>query len=408
MATDTRKPILISGAGLASCLLGQCLLRASIPFVIFERDSSFTFRAQGYRLRLSLEGLDAIEEALGPEGFPRFWDTCGKTGGGGFTVLDAITGAKISEAPKSEKLEEAGENAPKAIKEELGSRDGKIVGISRGDMRKIFMAGCEPFIQWAHNVTGYELTSSGVRAVFADGSKSIEGEMLIGGDGINSKIAKQVSQGRLKVYDTGIRGIHGQALTTAFKNLGEGVWKMLDNSTPNAQVSLMTNVRPSDMDDPKVYFGWTLAAQPGVIRAPNDDNSTIGAPAAKLAKSLTANWHPRVKPLFDEMVESEAAFWKVTCSTPTGIPEWQSEPRVTLLGDAVHSMTPAGGIGASTAVRDSALLGKLLAEAGGYSSDITATYEREMRVYANEAVKTSYGIASAQWEISIDENSKTV
>jgi 2-polyprenyl-6-methoxyphenol hydroxylase-like FAD-dependent oxidoreductase len=162
------------------------------------------------------------------------------------------------------------------------------------------------------------------------------------------------------------------------------------------------------MDNPNVEFGWTMGAQPGVIRVPNDDYSMIGTPAAEIAKALTANWHPRLKPLFEEMAESEAAFWKITCSTPTGVPEWQNEPRVTVIGDAAHSMTPAGGIGANTAVRDSALLGRLLVEAGGYKNGLTAAYEREMRVYASEAVKASYGIAKAQFGISIDENSKTV
>jgi len=174
-----------------------------------------------------------------------------------------------------------------------------------------------------------------------------------------------------------------------------------------------------------------------VIKAPNDDYSIIGKPAAEIVKSLTANWHPRVKPLFDEMSESEAAFWKITCSTPSGVPEWQNEPRVTVIGDAAHSMTPAGGIGkwhnpepleatsrcnsprqmvmltfgflgANTAVRDSALLGKLLAEAGGYKEGLTAAYENEMRVYASEAVRSSYGMATKQFGIIIDENSVTV
>jgi 2-polyprenyl-6-methoxyphenol hydroxylase-like FAD-dependent oxidoreductase len=108
------------------------------------------------------------------------------------------------------------------------------------------------------------------------------------------------------------------------------------------------------------------------------------------------------------MVESEAAFWKITCSTPTGVPEWKNEPRVTVIGDAVHSMTPAGGIGANTAVRDSALLGRLLAEAGGYKEGVTAAYEREMRVYGSEAVKDSYGMAKTVFGVHIDENSDTV
>ena len=421
MATSTLKPILISGAGLSSLLLGQSLLRASIPFLIFERDHSFSFRAQGYRLRLSTEGLNAIEAVLGPKDFLRFWDRCGKTGGGGFAALDAKTATKITEESttagkdgdreKKEKENKAAEDEKEKAKsqtESLLSRGGKIVGISRGDMREFFMQGCDSYIHWSHHVTGYELTPSGVHAIFADGSKSVEGDMLIGGEGIYSKVAKQVSRGKLKTYDTGARGIHGQAPSTAFKALGEGVWQLVDDSDSNGRVFTITNVRPGDMDDPKVQFGWTMGAQPGVIRAPNDDYTMIGAPAAKIAKSLTADWHPSVKPLFDEMTESEAAFWKITCSTPTGVPEWQNEPRVTVIGDAAHSMTPAGGIGANTAVRDSALLGGLLAEAGGYKDGVTAAYEKEMRVYASEAVRSSYGMATKQFGVHLDENSPTV
>ena len=408
MSISTRKPIIISGAGLSSLLLARSLLRASIPFLVYERDSSISFRAQGYRLRLSAEGLSAIESVLGPDEFPKFWDKCGKTGGSGLAVVDATTGSRIYETAKGDAPDKAGDMRSKPPPEVLKSRDGKIVGISRGDMRKFFLSGCESFIHWSHHVTSYELTPSGVRAIFADGSKSVEGEMLVGGDGIYSKIATQLSQGKLKVYDTGARGIHGQAPTTAFKDLGEGVWRMIDDSNPKGSVFVITNVRPGDMDDPSVQFGWTMGAQPGVINAPNDNFSLIGTPAAEIAKTLTANWHPRLKPLFEEMADSEAAFWKITCSTPTGVPEWPNEPRVTVIGDAAHSMTPAGGIGANTAVRDSALLGRLLAEAGGCKDGVTAAYEKEMRVYASEAVKTSYGLATAQFGVLIDENSKTV
>ncbi|KAL9601237.1 MAG: hypothetical protein Q9219_002642 [cf. Caloplaca sp. 3 TL-2023] len=410
--SNGRKPILIAGAGISSLLFARSLLRASIPFLIYERDHSISFRAQGYRLRLSSEGISAIESALGPTAFREFWDKCGKTGGAGFTTLDAKTGAPIpQETPKQEDHQVAGDGKAEAAmppRETLTSRDGKIVGISRGEMRKIFMAGCEPYIRWSHQVKGYELTPNGIHVIFADGSKSEEGNMLVGGEGIYSKVAKQLSQGKLKTYDTGARGIHGQAPSTAFKGLGEGVWRFTDDSNPRGKVWVITNVRPGEMDDPNVQFGWTMGAQPGVIQIANDDFSITGAPAANIAQSLTADWSPRIKPLFDEMASSEAAFWKITCSTPSGVPEWPNEPRVTVLGDAAHSMTPAGGIGANTAVRDSALLGKLVAEADGYAEGVTAAYEKEMRLYASEAVGISYNFAKAQFGVLIDENSPTV
>ncbi|KAF2152799.1 FAD/NAD(P)-binding domain-containing protein [Myriangium duriaei CBS 260.36] len=405
MPQSLRKPILIAGGGLASLLLGQALRRASIPFLLFERDVSPSFRAQGYRLRLSAEGLDAVEAVLEKDHFVKFWDACGKTGGSGVKVINAITGGEINDGNKpssADTVHKKQEPMP------IQSRDGKTVGISRGDLRHLFMLGCESTIRWAHHVTGYELTSSGVCAIFADGTKSIEGDMLIGGEGIYSRVAKQLSDGRLKVFDTGARGIHGQAPTTAFKDLGEGVWAVTDKSNSAGPVFAITNVRSGDMDDPSIEFGWTLVAQPGVITPPNDDYTIIGEPAAKIAKSLTSEWHPRLKPLFENMNESEAAFWKITCSTPTGVPEWRNHPRVTVIGDAAHSMTPAGGLGANTAMRDAELLGRLLAQAGGYAEGITAAYEKEMRVYASETVRTSYGMASKQWNVTIDDNSPTV
>ncbi|ETN45375.1 uncharacterized protein HMPREF1541_09206 [Cyphellophora europaea CBS 101466] len=398
----TQKPVLISGAGLASLLLARSLLRSRIPFQIFERDASLAFRGQGYRLRLSPEGLDAIESALDPPSWHKFYGICSKTGGGGFVGFNAVTGEALEDT--------GGPIGPKGpTRESLGSRGGKVVGIARGEMRSFFIEGCEEFVQWRKHVTGYEMADDGqgVRAVFADGSKSEEGCLLVGGEGIKSSVAKQVSDGKLKVYDLGARGIHGQAPTTAFKQLGEGVFRFVDESSTN-RISVITNVRPGDMDDPNIQFGWTMVGMPGAIQAPNDDYSIVGKVAADLAKSLTKDWHPRFKPLIDNIVENEAAFWKITCSTPTGPPVWENNPRVTVIGDAAHSMTPAGGLGANTAVRDSALLGRLLAEAGGWAEGITKRYEDEMRVYATEAVGQSYGMASGQFGGTIDENTPTV
>lgn len=387
---STRHPILISGAGLASLLLAQSLRRSAIPFRVYERDASLAFRGQGYRLRLSNEGLDAIESVLESD-FARFYDKCGKTGGAGFTGLDAITGEQT-------------EGTVGGPTQQLTSRDGKTVGIARGEMRQLFFEGLEDRVEFQRQVTGYELVDGGVRAVFADGTKSEVGDMLVGGEGIRSRVAQQVSGGRLVVYDTGARGIHGQAPTGAFKGLGEGVFRISDQSkSKDSRVSIITNVRPNDIDNPDIEFGWTMGGPPGIIRAPNDDYSIVGSTAADLAKKITADWHEKFRPLFEQMNTKEAAFWKITCSTPSGVPEWPNEPRVTVIGDAAHSMTPAGGIGANTAVQDSALLGRLLKEANGWKDGITAEYERSMRVYGSEAVAKSYGMAKEGFQIKIVE-----
>ena len=66
-------------------------------------------------------------------------------------------------------------------------------------------------------------------------------------------------------------------------------------------------------------------------------------------------------------------------------------------------MLRQGGIGANTAVRDSALLGRLIVEAGGFSDGVTKDFEAKMRVYGSEAVKASYGMATSQFGVLIDE-----
>lgn len=389
--TITTKPVLISGGGLASLLLAQSLRRSNIPFQVFERDTSFVFRAQGYRLRLSSEGLDAVESVLDPELWKLFWSKSGQTGGAGFTGLNAITG----------------EVRPTSLEGPTGSlqsRGGKVVGMARGEMRQIFAKGLEEHIQWNKKVTGYRLTSSGVVAIFSDGTESVEGSLLVGGDGIYSKIAKQVSGGKLKTYDTGARGIHGQAPVEAFKGLGEGVFMIRDTTREGDGVAnVILNVRPQDAETPETEFGWTMNGSPGVIKAPNDNYAIVGKVAADIAKDITKNWHAKFQPLFEQMNVDDAAFWKITCSTPSGVPQWTNEPRVTVIGDAAHSMTPAGGLGANTAMRDSALLGRLLAEAGGFRDGLTAEYEEKMRVYGSEAVAQSYGMASKTFGVTIDE-----
>jgi 2-polyprenyl-6-methoxyphenol hydroxylase-like FAD-dependent oxidoreductase len=181
-AVNVQKPVLIAGAGLASLLLAQTLRRASIPFLIYERDASISFRGQGYRLRMSSLGLDAIESALGPDMFPKFWDKCGKTGGNssGLNFINAtentVEQLEAAHAKIDAETKEV-DTASKIPGGSLASRDGKTIGISRGDMRQLFMSGCEDSIQWSHKVTGYESTSTGVRLIFADGSKSEEGQM---------------------------------------------------------------------------------------------------------------------------------------------------------------------------------------------------------------------------------------
>jgi 2-polyprenyl-6-methoxyphenol hydroxylase-like FAD-dependent oxidoreductase len=71
--------------------------------------------------------------------------------------------------------------------------------------------------------------------------------------------------------------------------------------------------------------------------------------------------------------------------------QWQTT-NVTLIGDAIHTMTPGRGVGANTALRDARLLGVNLIAARDGSLPILAAiraYETEMIDYGFDAVKKS-------------------
>lgn len=276
----TTKPILISGAGLSGLLLARSLHTNKIPFQLFERDTSIAARAQGYRLRISAHGLTALRDVLTEAEFERLKAGTAQTGAGGLHSLEAITGVQTdgSLTPKSESGNQAS-GPPK-----LG---GDVLGISRGFLRQCLFEGEEDVVIWGKQATGYSHTPSGVSLSFADGSESQEGSMLIAADGPNSAIVRQLTNNKVRAYDTGARMIHGQSPSWAFKQLGEGVWRVMDESREDGStIGLITNVRPGSLEE-DTELGWVAVGSPGAFTAPGDNFSIVGKVAADLSRDST-------------------------------------------------------------------------------------------------------------------------
>ncbi len=128
------------------------------------------------------------------------------------------------------------------------------------------------------------------------------------------------------------------------------------------------------------------------------DASARGASSTELrdlALHTAARWHPLLRELITQAVVDSVI----------GVPLHSSEPvaawpttRVTLLGDAIHTMTPLQGLGGNTALRDAAVLTHHLVRADRGQSDLLeaiAAYEQDMRQYGFEAVQRSLQVSDA-------------
>jgi 2-polyprenyl-6-methoxyphenol hydroxylase-like FAD-dependent oxidoreductase len=129
---------------------------------------------------------------------------------------------------------------------------------------------------------------------------------------------------------------------------------------------------------------WGFAAADHWL--PQDVTSMKGGEIQHLVLDLTADWHPNLRKIF-ALGDPDSSF-PLEIRTAEPISAWQTT-NVTLLGDAIHTMTPGRGVGANTALRDARLLTKNLIKARDGRVSLTEAiqaYETTMTGYAWDAV----------------------
>jgi 2-polyprenyl-6-methoxyphenol hydroxylase-like FAD-dependent oxidoreductase len=137
------------------------------------------------------------------------------------------------------------------------------------------------------------------------------------------------------------------------------------------------------------YVMWGLSAHVDCFGlAGATDDITLGDPRAVVIAQM-ADWSPCLRYLVERSDGPSLTSFAVKSSVP--IPPWTTS-RVTLLGDALHNMTPFRGIGANTALRDAVLLRDALVSGARGERDLLAllsAYEGEMINYGFAAVRAS-------------------
>lgn len=383
-ASSPELHVLIIGAGTGGLALAHGLKAAGIRFSVFERCTTPAQDQGGYRVGISPAGSRALKSCVTPALFDLFVATCARPP----RYFNMLT-EQLSEVLC---LELQGEAADPIEGEK---------NIVRATLRQVLMTGLEASVFAGKEFTGYVPHEDGsVTAHFSDGSTAT-GSLLVGADGTGSRVRKQrLPDARLE--ETGLvslggklpmtaetkallsdRMFHGMSMIMAPHGFG-AIIHSLDYAEKRANPEFLNQWPQFEHAITDDSIGWGLW---GAHRNfPSDPDSTPAEGLLELALAVTRHWSPRVRALIAATDPSTLQHIRIRTSVPQ--PAWPSS-NVTLLGDAIHTMTPGRGAGANTALRDAALLRERLIEvASGSKALLQAVheYEAEMLRYSSEAV----------------------
>ena len=379
--------ILISGAGLGGLCLAQALYGRGADVRVFERDKSIRDRPQGYRLHIDSHGVGALHYALPPDVY-RLFDGTAMKAQQFTTIVDMAL--------------EVQRSVP--CDEHSGTHSETHVNVSRVTLRQILLAGLSDIVHFGKSAVGYESDDDGVTLHFDDGT-SERGDLLIAADGMWSPLrAQRVPQAQ--VMDAGVRAIYGrlpidaartymprQAMEDIFTvaispdKVYLGLGPVIYPERPEVVGARLAEGLLTPEDD---YGIFIAGGRKEHFEQSDDELETMSGPKLqKVALTLMKDWPEAARNIPAHGDPDSCFFIKMFSSVPCEMPR---SPNVTMLGDAIHGMTPSLGRGANTAMRDAAVLGRHLEDvlAGRKSLPATlAAYEDEMTAYAFDVVRGS-------------------
>jgi 2-polyprenyl-6-methoxyphenol hydroxylase-like FAD-dependent oxidoreductase len=379
--------VLIIGAGTGGLALAHLLKQAGVCIAVYERDLAPNADTGGYRVGISPAGSRALKACIPSELYDLYVATCSRSPRY-FNMLTEQLGEVLSF--------DIDDQSPKALD---GERN-----VIRKTLRRVLLRGLEDDVFFGKALEGYSSNVDGsVTACFQDGSLAT-GDVLVGADGTSSTVRKQrLPEARLE--DTGIVSLGGKIPMTAeakallSDKMFKGMSLIMAPMGFGAIVHSLefVNIRSGSgfaarwpdfveaLDEDSIGWGIWGARQ----NFPRDPTGLSGEQLQELGLEITRDWHPHLRALIRMTEPSTIHAIKMRTSVP--LTPWTSS-NVTLLGDAVHTMTPGRGAGANTALRDAALLGRMLVEADQGQKPLLEAihaYEVEMLRYSTEAVQES-------------------
>lgn len=330
--------VAIIGAGIGGLAMAIACLHRGIPFTLYERDSSFDARAQGYGLT-----LQQASNAIKGLGLFSLKGVCHSTR----HVVHTTEGKEIIEWGL--RTHAKTNKSPKRIN----------VHIPRQALREALLEqlSIDDAVQWDHRLASLKhCEDKSIELSFqtSRGIKNVKADLVVGADGIRSAvrsllIGEDVTPLRYLGYVV-ILGI------CSLKDLKGIESPLLDSATVFQTVNGYERIYMMPYSSDSIMWQFSFPMPEEEAKA----LSAKGALALKEEACCRAKWHTPIPeilsatpitllsgyPVYDRELLSQEILGKVGACT--------------LIGDAAHPMSPFKGQGANQALLDALLLARTI------------------------------------------------
>lgn len=376
--------VAIIGAGIGGVALAVACLHRGIPFTIYERDSGFDARSQGYGLTLqqaskAIEGLGVFSLEDGVVSTRHLVHTTegkviGEWGNRKWLPSDSKTG------PKRTNIHIARQSLRLALLEQLGGHDN---------------------MHWNHQLLDFtESEGEGVTLNFqVNGEiKSTKADLVVGADGIRSAVRKLlIGEDVTPLRYLGCIVILGICPLSALEGVDSS---LLDSATVfqtangNERIYMMPFTADSIM--------WQLS-----FPMPEEEAKALSAQGPQALKEEACRriqWHEPIPQILAATLEAQISGYPVYDRELLSSEMLAKGGQITLIGDAAHPMSPFKGQGANQAVLDALTLARGIAKGcksaahwkkAGIRESVLTDFEAEM--LARSAVKVKDSAAAAEF-----------
>jgi 2-polyprenyl-6-methoxyphenol hydroxylase-like FAD-dependent oxidoreductase len=330
--------IAIIGAGIGGVALAVACLHRGIPFTLYERDSSFDVRSQGYGLTLqqaskAIEGLGIFSLEKGVISTRHVVHTTeGKViGDYGFRKRMA---SDVKRSPKRINVHIARQSLRLALLKQLGGHDA---------------------VAWGHQLIGFkECVGEGVELSFQVKGEvqNAKADLVVGADGIRSSLRSLlIGEDTIPLRYLGCIVILG---ICPLENLQGLENSLLDSATVfqtangNERIYIMPYASDSVM--------WQLS-----FPMSEKDAKALSAQGAKALKEEACRrtqWHNPIPQILAATQEAQVSGYPVYDRALLNPDLLKKVGPFTLIGDAAHPMSPFKGQGANQALLDALALAR--------------------------------------------------